>query len=98
MIEASESYVDLMRSAPHWGFEITLELLSGLVVYPFYRWLHRKWESRIHREIDAEHGVIHTEVVSPQGVRVVVLDQSTYDNLVDKMGKEFVSEAERWIT
>lgn len=59
LVIAAESYSDLLRSAPHWGFELTLEALTGIVVYPFIRWAHQQWEARVHREIDAEHGVEH---------------------------------------
>lgn len=97
MIDASESYFDLMRSAPHWGFELTLEALSGLVMYPAIRWLHRKWECRMHREIDAEHGVVHVEEPDLKEVRVVVMAEATYDRLMAKMDRDVVREAERYI-
>jgi hypothetical protein len=63
-----ESYLDLMMSLPHWGFELTLEALTGLLVYPLIRWGHKRLNDRLHRELDAEHGVTHgTPAATPTG-------------------------------
>lgn len=91
-----ESYFDLMRSLPHWGFEITLELLTGLLVYPLIRWGHNRLNERLHRELDAEHGFVHkSQPTAPHHevshVRVL------YPDLLDETGKQLVREAEVWI-
>ncbi|MFL6240351.1 MAG: hypothetical protein ACJ735_12755 [Actinomycetes bacterium] len=52
-------YIGLMTDAPHWAFELSLEAITGLAVYPFAKRLLRAYRERIHREIDEEHGVVH---------------------------------------
>lgn len=54
-----KDYIGLMTDVPHILFELTLEAITGLAVYPFARRLLRVYRDRIHREIDAEHGVEH---------------------------------------
>lgn len=75
MIAASEcvsnctfvkDYVGLMSDGPHIAFEMSLEAITGVLLYPFGRRLLRAYRDRIHREIDAEHGVVHTEPPRPQ--------------------------------
>lgn len=56
-----QTYVGLMTDAPHWFFELSLEAITGLTLYPFARRLLRAYRDRIHHEIDAEHGVVHRD-------------------------------------
>ncbi len=58
-MEHEETYLDLMMSLPHWGFELTLELLTAVIVYPLIRIAHKRLTERLHRDLDAEHGVVH---------------------------------------
>jgi hypothetical protein len=46
MLFAEESYLDLMRSAPHWWFELTLEALTALAGYLILKPLLRRWIQR----------------------------------------------------
>lgn len=96
MIEA-ETYQQLVVNVPHILFELTWEAISGVIFYPVIRYLLRRTKARWHREIDAEHGVVHTEPPHPHNVRVVVMEEATYHFLVDKLGKDVVTEAEKWI-
>jgi hypothetical protein len=54
-------YLGLLTDAPHIFFELTLEAITGIAVYPLARRLLRAYRERIHREIDAEHGYTHQE-------------------------------------
>lgn len=61
-----ESYIDLMLSLPHWGFELTTtivqDLLIGLLLWP---WLRRRFNERMQKEhvaLDREHGVVHPAI------------------------------------
>jgi hypothetical protein len=56
-----KSYFGLMTDAPHLAFELSLEAITGIAVYPFARRLLRVYRDRIHREIDEEHGVVHPD-------------------------------------
>jgi hypothetical protein len=56
-----KDYLGLMTDVPHIMFEFSLEAITGLAVYPFARRLFRAYRDRIHREIDAEHGVVHPD-------------------------------------
>jgi hypothetical protein len=56
-----DSYFGLLTDGPHIFFELTLEALTGLAVYPVARRLLRAYRERIHQEIDEEHGVVHHE-------------------------------------
>jgi hypothetical protein len=56
-----KDYVGLMTDGPHIMFELSLEAITGLAVYPFARRLLRAYRDRIHREIDEEHGVVHPD-------------------------------------
>lgn len=56
-----KSYVGLMTDWPHICFELSLEAVTGIAVYPLARRVLRAYRDRIHREIDAEHGVIHQD-------------------------------------
>lgn len=41
-----EGYLHLLTNAPHWAFEITGEVVSSLVAYPFIRLVVRVWVAR----------------------------------------------------
>jgi hypothetical protein len=56
-----DSYFGLVTDGPHILFELTLEALTGLAVYPVARRLLKAYRERIHQEIDEEHGVVHHE-------------------------------------
>lgn len=66
-----QSYVGLMTDVPHIAFELTLEAVTGIAIYPLARRLLRAYRDRIHREIDAEHGYMHEETHVHRGDRVV---------------------------
>lgn len=51
MILADETYFDLVTNVPHVLFELTWEMITGVVVYPFIRWgvkLHDRRKHGIH--------------------------------------------------
>lgn len=56
-----KDYVGLMTDAPHICFELSLEAITGIAIYPLARRLLRAYRDRIHREIDAEHGYTHKD-------------------------------------
>ena len=57
----AETYTQLMTDPAHLAFELTLELLSGVIVYPIIRAGHKRLSARLHKDLDAEHGVTHKE-------------------------------------
>jgi hypothetical protein len=57
----AESYTDLMTDPNHALFELSYEFITGLVLYPAIRWGHKRLSSKLHKELDAEHGVNHKE-------------------------------------
>lgn len=56
-----KDYVGLMTDWAHICFELSLEFITGVLLYPIVRRLVRAYRLRIHQEIDAEHGVVHSE-------------------------------------
>lgn len=56
-----KSWIGLLTDLPHVAFELTLEAITGLAVYPVARRALRVYRDRIHREIDAEHGYEHDD-------------------------------------
>lgn len=57
----AETYAGLVTDPAHIFFELTLEAATGLLVYPLIRRARQRWADRLHRVLDAEHGVVHTE-------------------------------------
>jgi hypothetical protein len=55
------SYFGLMTDAPHICFELSVDALTGILLYPLIKRGLRAYRDRIHQEIDEEHGVVHTE-------------------------------------
>jgi hypothetical protein len=55
----AESYTQLVTDVPHIMFEATYEVLSFLLVYPFFRLVLRRFGKGLHKEIDTEHGIEH---------------------------------------
>ena len=60
------SYFGLMTDWPHICFEITLTIIQDVVIgLLFWRLglkpLMNRWRDRVHREIDQEHGIVHSE-------------------------------------
>ena len=45
---AEESYLDLMTSIPHIMFELSLEIMTGLVLAPIFRWALRRHDKKTH--------------------------------------------------
>lgn len=66
----AETYVDLMTDPAHIWFELTLEAISGLIVYPLIRFAHQRLTVSLHATLDAEHGFTHTD--SPPSAPVPV--------------------------
>lgn len=52
-ILASETYVDLMSSRAHWLFELTLEALTSIVLFPLGV-LYQRWHDRRHHDAAAQ--------------------------------------------
>ena len=44
----AESYWDLMTSVPHIMFELSLEVLTGLVLVPIFKWAIRRHDREQH--------------------------------------------------
>lgn len=57
----AETYTGLMTNPPHLEFELTLEALTGILLYPIGRRVLSRAKARWHHEIDTEHGVTHKE-------------------------------------
>ncbi|GAC1529007.1 MAG: hypothetical protein NVS3B1_20480 [Marmoricola sp.] len=69
LVIAAETYTQLMTNPPHLEFELTLEALTGILLYPIGRRLLRRAKARWHREIDEEHGIDHDSglgILSPR--------------------------------
>lgn len=84
----SETYVDLLMSIPHWGFEITGEVLTALVVYPIFRVVEKKWKDRFHAELDTCHDVAHSvfvEVEETDFAEVDALARAKWDRYWNDM-------------
>lgn len=47
----AETYLQLITDPAHIAFELTLEAATGLVIYPFARFLFRKWLARHDKEV-----------------------------------------------
>jgi hypothetical protein len=45
--EHSEAYTDLLGSRAHWAFELTLEALTSVVLFPLGV-LYQRWHDRRH--------------------------------------------------
>lgn len=45
---AEESYWDLMTSVPHIMFEFSLEIITGLILAPVFRWAIRRHDREHH--------------------------------------------------
>jgi hypothetical protein len=56
---AAETYTELVTNVPHIFFELTWEAISGIIFYPIGKRIAERFGARIHREIDAEHNVVH---------------------------------------
>lgn len=52
LLVASETYLDLMRDVPHWCFELTVEVVSGVAAFPLAR---RLWRFALRRHDEQEH-------------------------------------------
>jgi tellurite resistance protein len=74
LLPASESYSDLLRSGPHWLFELTIELVSAPLAFAV-GWLWRNGLLRhLHRDLQAlGHGAPRVCVEPTSGRRVVHL-------------------------
>jgi ABC-type antimicrobial peptide transport system permease subunit len=53
-----EAYIALMQSVPHWAFEITLEIITGILIYPLAKWFWTRAVTRHDEEFhpDDVHG------------------------------------------
>jgi hypothetical protein len=54
-----ERYTYLLTDPAHVLFELTLELITGVLLYPAFRLFLRTYRNRVHHEADREHGIIH---------------------------------------
>jgi hypothetical protein len=59
----AETYLDLMRDVPHWCFELTVEVVSGVAAWPLARRLWR-WALRRHDEVEHPTIVVDSLVTS----------------------------------
>lgn len=51
----AETYFQLVKDVPHILFELTWETITGLVVYPFARFLWNKHHARRHPQVSCNH-------------------------------------------
>lgn len=51
----AETYTELVTDFPHIAFELTWELITGVVFYPVIRFAMK----RFHKRFDREHGIDH---------------------------------------
>ena len=47
----AETYTELITNAAHWGFEITVEIITGVLIAPFVRMIYRRALRRHDREV-----------------------------------------------
>ena len=91
----AETYTGLLADPAHIGFELTLEALTGLLVYPLARFVlarvRRRFVTATHAEIDAAHGIIHGCPTNPTSLTVIVPQsaptESGYRNNVRVFGR-----------
>lgn len=48
-------YFALLHDYPHWMFEITVEAITGILVYPFARWIWGRWQREHDRDVHGVH-------------------------------------------
>jgi hypothetical protein len=70
----AESYMELTTDPAHILFELTWEGISTLLAFIIFKKIGSKVLNRFHRDLDVEHGVVHTEagiVRENSNVRVI---------------------------
>lgn len=55
LILAAESFTELLRSGPHWAFEICVELVTGLLLAKPAKVLWVRWHERHDAEAHSDH-------------------------------------------
>lgn len=66
-----QAYIALIRNVPHWLLEITIEVVTGILIYPLARWI---WGGAVARHDEKfhkgdRHGLVSPpiEVAQPRG-------------------------------
>jgi hypothetical protein len=54
-----ESFTALLTSAPHWLFELTTDIVFGVLAALIFVPLWNKLLNRVHKQMDEKHGVTH---------------------------------------